>query len=241
VFPALTREATAGKQVLGGLRGWFRRKPDANQLALALDAQAPARDGDELLDRLRALGLNGMDRCRTTRNRSVMVSYRGGELRVHEGYLAAPPEVLRSMVAFLSARTRAKRSVARDEIMKFAAGFPTRERTRPPRREGTRPEDASVVARLIEWHGRYNAERFGGALRQVPIRVSRRMRRRLGHYVVSESPEIAISWRHLRRHGWEQVLQTLLHEMVHQWQHETLGVVDHGPRFRAKAREVGTR
>jgi hypothetical protein len=67
------------------------------------------------------------------------------------------------------------------------------------------------------------------------------MRRRLGHYVVGASPEIAISWRHLRRHGWEPALQTLLHEMVHQWQHETLGVVDHGPRFREKAREVGTR
>ena len=32
---------------------------------------------------------------------------------------------------------------------------------------------------------------------------------------------------------------TLLHEMVHQWQHETGRVVDHGAEFRRKAREVG--
>jgi len=32
--------------------------------------------------------------------------------------------------------------------------------------------------------------------------------------------EIAISRRHLRRHRFEEVLTTLLHEMVHQWQDE---------------------
>jgi len=31
----------------------------------------------------------------------------------------------------------------------------------------------------------------------------------------------------------------MLHEMVHQWQAETGLPVDHGPLFRAKAREVG--
>ena len=53
-----------------------------DQLALALDA--PPRNADELLARLRAFGLTGIDRCRLTRNRAVMVSYRGRELRVHE-------------------------------------------------------------------------------------------------------------------------------------------------------------
>ena len=70
------------------------------------------------------------------------------------------------------------------------------------------------------------------------------MRSRLGHYtggatVASEPAEIAISWRHIRRHGWEEALHTLLHEMVHQWQDETGRPIDHGARFRAKAREVG--
>jgi hypothetical protein len=201
----------------------------------------PPLTSDELLARLRALGLKDIVTCRVTRNRSVMVSFRGTALRVHEGFLDAPPDVLRAIVTFVNGRTRSARRAARDAIMAFAATFPPRERAAPARRERTRPADEPIAARLLDWHARYNAERFAGALKPVSIRVSRRMRRRLGHYVVGASPEIAISWRHLRRHGWEPALQTLLHEMVHQWQHETMGVVDHGPRFREKAREVGTR
>jgi hypothetical protein len=51
--------------------------------------------------------------------------------------------------------------------------------------------------------------------------------------------EIAISWRHIRRHRWEEVIHTLIHEMVHQWQDENGLAIDHGTRFRAKARDVG--
>ena len=51
--------------------------------------------------------------------------------------------------------------------------------------------------------------------------------------------EIAISRRHLRRHGWQEALHTLLHEMVHQWQDETGQPIDHSSVFRRKAREVG--
>lgn len=68
------------------------------------------------------------------------------------------------------------------------------------------------------------------------------MKSRLGHYTAAtpNAPgEIAISYRHYRRHGWPEVLQTLLHEMVHQWQDETGLPLDHGAWFRAKAREVG--
>ena len=95
---------------------------------------------------------------------------------------------------------------------------------------------------FIEWHARFNAEHFGGALRAVPVRVSRRMKSRLGHYSAATADatgEIAISRRHLRRHGWDEALHTLLHEMVHQWQDEQGHTIDHGRQFRAKAREVG--
>jgi hypothetical protein len=50
---------------------------------------------------------------------------------------------------------------------------------------------------------------------------------------------IGLSRRHLRRDGWERVCDTLLHEMVHQWQAETGRPVDHGAEFRRKAKEVG--
>ena len=58
------------------------------------------------------------------------------------------------------------------------------------------------------------------------------MKSRLGHYTAAtpggEPAEIAISRAHLRRHGWEEALHTLLHEMVHQWQDETGHTIDHG-------------
>jgi hypothetical protein len=69
------------------------------------------------------------------------------------------------------------------------------------------------------------------------------MRARLGHYMSAapsgEPSEIVVRRRHSRRHGWEEALHTLLHEMVHQWQDETGHPIDHGRVFRAKAREVG--
>jgi len=95
---------------------------------------------------------------------------------------------------------------------------------------------------LAEWHTRFNGERFAARLRPVPIRVSRRMVRRLGHYapgVEGGGAEIAISARHLRRDGLASALETLLHEMVHQWQHESGLPIDHGAEFRRKCREVG--
>jgi len=227
--------------MLRALRSVFGlRTRDAAQLTLGLDA-AP-RDADELLSRLRALGLARISRCRLTRNRNVMVSFRGRDLRVHEGYLAAPEEVHRAIVAFVEGRTRAARRAARHRIVAFRVETPRDSTARVSRRERTRPEDQPLADKLTVWHARFNADHFNGMLRAVPVRVSRRMRSRLGHYSAanaSESGEIAISWRHLRRHGWDEALHTLLHEMVHQWQDETGHPLDHGRLFRAKAREVG--
>jgi hypothetical protein len=101
------------------------------------------------------------------------------------------------------------------------------------------------VERLTEAYNRYNAELFGNSLSPVEIRVSRRMKNRLGHYMLATStglpPEIAISRRHIRRDSWDEVLHTLIHEMVHQWQDENGLPVDHGRHFRKKALEVGIR
>jgi predicted SprT family Zn-dependent metalloprotease len=43
----------------------------------------------------------------------------------------------------------------------------------------------------------------------------------------------------VHRGPWADVEETLLHEMVHQWQAESGRRVDHGREFRRKAREVG--
>jgi hypothetical protein len=214
----------------------FRRTRDTGQLAFELDS-AP-RDAEELLTRLRLLGLKRIGQCTLTRNRNVMVSFRGAELRVHQGFLAAPRDVHQAIVTFIEGRTRAERRLAQRRIVAFEVATPGP----PARRERTRPEDEPIAAKLGEWHARYNEQHFNGSLKTIPVRVSRRMRSRLGHYtaaVEGRSGEIAISWRHLRRHGWQEALDTLLHEMVHQWQDETGQPLDHGARFRAKARELG--
>jgi SprT-like family len=109
--------------------------------------------------------------------------------------------------------------------------------------ERTHPEDSGLAERLRRAHDSYNREKFGGVLTPAPIRVSRRMKSRLGHYThrgpAGGGGEIVISRRHIRRHGWAEVMDTLVHEMVHQWQDEGGLTVDHGRQFRAKARAVG--
>ena len=224
--------------MLRALTRLFRGRRDSAQLELVLDATAP-RDADELLARLQRLGLRRITTLKLTRNRNVMVSFAGGTLRVHEGYLGAPPAVLRAIVAFVEGRTRAERREAQQVIVLH----PVRTPRSAARRERTHPEDEEIAAQLGAWHQRYNGRHFSGRLRPVGIRVSRRMKSRLGHYTAAtpggEAAEIAISRAHLRKHGWQEVLHTLLHEMVHQWQDEMGHTIDHGATFRAKAREVG--
>ena len=215
-----------------------RHRPDPTQLVLEL--APPPRSAIELFARLRALGLKGFDSCRLTRNRTVVVSFSGRELRVHEAFLGAPPAVLASIVTFACGRTRADRAAARRAILSYPI-----ERPPPVRRarEAADPADAPMVRKLETWHDEYNRQHFAGQLGDVAIRVSRRMKSRLGHYSPARADddraEIVISRRHIRRHGWSEALHTLLHEMVHQWQDEHGHVIDHGPAFRARARAVG--
>lgn len=195
--------------------------------------------GSQLLSRLQALGLTRSLSCTLTNNRRVMVSYRGTELRVHRGYAGAPTHVLQAIVHFVEARNRRARMAAKRVLLGFHIDTPPARR----RREPIHPSDASLNAQLRGLHARLNEERFGGGLRAIDIRVSRRMRTRLGHYATANNagdpPEIVISLHHIRRHGLDEALRTLVHEMVHQWQDEQGMKLDHGPAFRAKARAVG--
>ena len=193
----------------------------------------------EFLERLAALGLTRVSSLRLTGNRRVMVSFKGSQLRVHRGYVDAPEDVLHAIVQFVEARNRRLRAIARRTLLGFRIDTPPARR----RREPTHPADAAIAAELSGWHARLNVERFDGALRALDIRISRRMRTRLGHYAAAnkagDPAEIVISRHHVTRHGLDEALRTLLHEMVHQWQDEQGMTLDHGPGFRAKARAVG--
>lgn len=196
-------------------------------------------EGDRFLGELRRRGLTGITRCRLTSNRTVMVSFRHRELRVHRAFVAAPEPVLQAIVLFVTRRGAVQRH-ARQILL----AHPVDRSGTPVRREASHPADAGLVEELRLWHEHFNARHFGGRLTRVPLRISRRMTARLGQYRVSacatEPSEIVIARRHIERHGWHEALDTLLHEMVHQWQHENGLPVDHGPAFRRKALEVGT-
>ncbi len=214
------------------------------QLHLALEPAPRPQTAEELRDALRRVGLDQRFGVRLTHNRTVVVSFTSTEIRIHRGFLDAPDDVLEAIVLFVQARTRRRRVEARRRLVAYK--IPAHARAQPALRraaEKTHPADETFVRELAEWHARLNREKFAGELASVPIRVSRRLKSRLGHYSwrgqEGARAEIVISRTHIRRHGWDEAVHTLLHEMVHQWQDETGLKVDHGREFRQKARAVG--
>jgi len=198
-----------------------------------------------LARRLELLGLHPVRGVHVTDNRTVMVSLSPkGVLRIHRGYALAPDRILKAVVRFVAPRTpRALRRAAEHEILSFRpedhAGPPRR------RRSGDRPQpgDAEKVERLVRLFAEYNVRHFSGALPALPFRISGRMRTRLGQLCIrhetGEPYEITMSRGHIDRHGWDEASHTLLHEMVHLWQHRNGHTVDHGPVFRRKAAQLG--
>jgi hypothetical protein len=201
---------------------------------------------DEILARrLRLLGLRPVTTVRTHTNRTVMVSLNERlVLRLHRGYVFAADRVLAAIVRFLDPRaSRVERRRAEQVFLAFPVElYAPRPRDRAAT-ERPRPGDLALLHRLRALHRELNREYFDGTLGAIPIRLSGRMRTRLGEVSVDlrtgKPIEIALSRRHLAEHPWGEVEHTMLHEMVHQWQAETGRSIDHGPTFREKAREVG--
>lgn len=71
--------------------------------------------------------------------------------------------------------------------------------------------------------------------------VSKRARRRAGacsYDAATGEVTIRLTWDAYRAFGWRQFTKTIRHELVHAWEFQEYGDAGHGPRFRAKAREV---
>ncbi len=196
--------------------------------------------------RLKLLGLHPVAAIRLHQNRTVLVSLtEKNVLRLHRDYVAAPDRILIAIVRLVGPKTRrAERLAAQRVITSFPVGTTGEGRgARGERPRRVDPDDEPVIARLRGRWEELNALHFEGRLRPIPIHLSGRMRRRLGELAFDRSAaratRIVLSRRLLRRHPWADVEETLLHEMVHQWQAETGQAVDHGQAFRSKAREVG--
>ncbi|CAN5329993.1 hypothetical protein BH23GEM2_BH23GEM2_19390 [soil metagenome] len=201
-------------------------------------AQSPAA----FRARLSAAGLGPEWKVTTTDNRATMVSFRGHSVRVHRAYVDAPDPVIHAIVRFVSAKRRDMRRAASRVILAHAPAKAPADVVPIRNRERTHRADEPFVQRLVAAHRAFNAQRFEGVLSGIEIRVSRRMRRKLGHYSPATHglpSEIAIGRQHIAHDSWDDVLHTLLHEMVHQWQDESGFALAHDARFRRMARAVG--
>lgn len=212
------------------------------QLELPLARPLPVH---HLIDRLRALGVPVSLRIETHANRQVLVSLSSrGALRVHSGFVMAPDDVLAAIARW--ARPRLPHAERRKAI-RILLAFPVHEHVPPERSsrrivEPPRPGDERTLARLAELHQLLNRRWFDGSLTQATLRLSGRMRRKLGEFRPAQDgrgAEITIARRHLRRDGWKSVEETLAHEMVHQWQAESGRKLEHGKEFRRMCRRLG--
>ncbi len=166
------------------------------------------------------------------------------ELRIHAGFVDAPPEVLQDVVVCSTARGRGARRRHQESLTRVRAFFDALELPPKPRR--SRPETA--VGRVVDLQPRFdqlNAKYFGGrvdaAISWSVGRRSRRRRRRstsvlLGSYVYEE--------RRIRIHpilDSETVPDHVLHSVIHhEMVHALLGLEGcdrpHGPEFQALER-----
>ena len=126
------------------------RLSDRHQLALELDEEPP-RNAEELKARLQRLGLGSHYRVRLTTNRTVVVSYSGKELRIHNSFLSADEEVWKAIITFVHGRNRVARNEARRTILEFPVVRPPeapRRRRRPERTHPRRSHDHSRAVAL---------------------------------------------------------------------------------------------
>ncbi|HEX6747406.1 MAG TPA: SprT-like domain-containing protein [Longimicrobium sp.] len=175
-----------------------------------------------------------------TDNRRVMISVGRdrGTIRMNAAFADADEAVL-AAVAHLYTRTvrGKKREQAKERVQRFIDAIPRA--ATPPRkaRRHAHPADRLHLERLQAEFDRANVRCFGGRLPRVPIHLSRKMRRRNGHFS-SHPLEIVISWR-LCVHGEAgQAEETMRHEMIHLWQYLEGAAVDHGPAFRRMAHRL---
>ncbi len=218
---------------------WMKRRSRLNW------AKEAARAADEALlcRRLELLGIKLP--VVVHENRTVLVSLtRGGVVRIHRGFAYASDRTLQAVIRFVKPTTRRPvRRQAEQEVISFPVDEYVTPRRLPSRRARHRPGDGKLLAELRGAHDRLNRAHFGGTLSSIRFQISDRMRTRLGELTLDaqthEVVEIAISRRHLKLDSWKEIEDTILHEMIHQWQAECGLKVDHGSTFRAKAKEIG--
>lgn len=172
-------------------------------------------------------------RFRANRSRLISISADRGRLNLHECFRSGGPDLLDAIAAFASAQgdsARYRQAIAR---MRRWHGAQVDEseveaNARPPACCGS-PAQLSALA---HWYRQLNRSHFAGQLPELmPVRLSDRMRRRLGHVQYGGAPrrrsgtdtgpevrtvtEIALNVDLLLAGNERALRDTLLHEMAH--------------------------
>lgn len=219
------------------------------------------RSDREILDFLRASGARRLRKVRLKANRSTIwsLTQNGQVLNIHTAFASAPRRVLREFViivreAFTSsaAYRRASHRLAAwpplTREMRRLRSEDARHRRPSPRGAGVGPCCATPAQRayLRKLYLYLNRTRFGGHLpRTIPLRLSNRMRSRLGHMAADQRSgrrvviEIALNVDLMLESNGRLRLDTLLHEMAHAADFLAHGCYDHGESWRRIARRVG--
>ena len=219
------------------------------------------RSDAEILEFLRASGARRLRRVRLKENRSTIwsLTQQGRVLNLHAAFGSAPSRVLGSFVAIANKAfkpdaeyRRAARRVAEwppvnRELVRLRAQ--SRRLRTPGRRDlGVGPCCATPGQRvyLRRLYRYLNRTRFAGRLpNSLPLRLSNRMKTRLGHMVPGTRDrrpvvvEIALNVDLMLPGNGRARLDTLLHEMAHAADYLFDGQTGHGDSWREWARRAG--
>jgi hypothetical protein len=184
-------------------------------------------------------------RLRENRTRLLGFGRERGTLNLHAALAEAPPEVLDAVATFCGSRFRRRRHRAAAVIRDFVAA--ARPLPPPPRRRARCGGSPAEQLRVRALYDALNRERFDGRLpAEVPLRISRRMRTRLGHFVprsaadgTRDAGEIALNHALLRLGAEAELEETMLHEMAHLEAWLLHGSRSHDRLWRACARRAG--
>ena len=235
----------------------------ARALQLQLDfaaAQAvPRFTTDVLLRTLARRGCRRLEdiRFKNNRGRIISLSKDGRTLHVHVCFQDADDELVNAIVTFLKAGRRGYAYRESIRVMReFFEAHGQKYTTISPEEEDHRIKqdmerlpcvgNAEQRAFIREAFARYNSGLFGSKLPLVKLRLSDRMRSRLGHiryHTTSSGERIVLELAlniHLMLPGNEAILlDTLLHEMTHMEAWLLRGERAHGAEWKEIARRVG--
>jgi hypothetical protein len=214
---------------------------------------------EDFLAELRARGASGLCRVAFRRTRSTIFSLtrQGRVLNLNAAFATAPPELLDAFAVVATSGPR--RTRAYDRAVRAIRNWPPLAAALEEARarhaadgNGRAPRPAPCCgtpaqrAYLRELYARLNHACFGSRLPpDLPIRLSDRMRRRLGQIRYDDGAgeravlEIALNVDLMLQANDRHRLDTLLHEMAHAEAYLLHGERGHGLHWRRIARRVG--